>query len=291
MILILYRIDFHKGVQIIQHSKPFYWILALILTVLAVVISAYKWQLILLSQGFFVPILHLTSFYLVGLFFNNFLPTSIGGDAVRAYDVSKFTRRTPEAIASVVAERILASVSLGFIALIGIFLSYQAASRFLGLVIVFFALCVGFLLFFLNSRLIEGFLNRIRLLNLFDLNKKLIEAGRALRAPLRNRNTFASVLFLSFIFQILVVAVNLAIFEALGIRVSVVYLFIFVPIISALSLLPISINGLGVREGGYVYFFSQVGLSTTQAVATSLGFFFVVTLVSLMGGVILAFRK
>lgn len=291
MVLILSRVDLQKGTQLVQHSEVLYWILAILITFLAVVISAYKWQLILLSQGLRIPMRRLFSFYLVGLFFNNFLPTNIGGDAVRAYNVSRSTGRTPEAIASVVAERVLASVSLGFIALIGVFISYRAAAQFLSWVVALFVLSVGLLILFLNTHLVERFLNRARLLNFFDLKQKLVEAGRALQAPLRNQNTFISVLLLSLVFQILVVAVNLAVLGALGIRVSAVYPFIFVPIISALSLLPISINGLGIREGGYIYFFSQVGVSTTQAVATSLGFFFAVTIVSLMGGVILAFRK
>lgn len=291
MALILSKIDLDKGAQLVKGSDLFYWLLAIFITILAVFVSAYKWQLILLSQGLRIPMRRLFSFYLVGLFFNNFLPTSIGGDAVRAYDVSRSTGRAPEAIASVVAERVLASVSLGFIALIGIFISYRAAAQFLSWVVAFFVLSVGLLMLFLNTHLLEGFLNRARLLNFFDLKQKLVEAGRASQAPLRNQNTFISVLLLSLVFQTLVVTVNLAVLGALGIRVSAVYPFIFVPIISALSLLPISINGLGIREGGYIYFFSQVGVSTTQAVATSLGFFFTVTLVSLVGGVILAFRK
>jgi len=88
-----------------------------------------------------------------------------------------------------------------------------------------------------------------------------------------------------------VVLANYLIFRSLGVEVPLVYCLIFIPLISALSLLPISFNGLGIREGGYIFFFSQIGLNMTQAVSASLVFFVLVVLTSLIGGIAFVFQR
>ena len=67
--------------------------------------------------------------------------------------------------------------------------------------------------------------------------------------------------------------------------------FLFIPIIMAIQLVPVSLNGLGVREGAYVFFFGSAGLVASQAVAASLLFALLTTLVSLSGGVLFAARR
>ncbi|MBW6469371.1 MAG: flippase-like domain-containing protein, partial [Coriobacteriia bacterium] len=86
----------------------------------AIVLSAYKWLLLLRARGYSVGIVRLTRHYLVGLFFNNFLPTSVGGDVVRAWDVGKDLDDAPGGAASVIAERLIASLGLGLTAALGL---------------------------------------------------------------------------------------------------------------------------------------------------------------------------
>jgi uncharacterized membrane protein YbhN (UPF0104 family) len=72
------------------------------------------------------------------------------------------------------------------------------------------------------------------------------------------------------VLNVLLIAVNYLIALSLGVRVSLWYFFLFVPIISFLLVLPVSLSGLGVREGGYVYLFSQAGVSAPLALTMSL---------------------
>ncbi len=286
--IILYQTDFSEGRDLILQARIFYVGMAFVIAVFAIFLSAYKWQLVLVSQGLVVPFFKLVSFYFVGLFFNNFLPTSIGGDVVRAYDLSRTIKSSSYSIASILAERILASVALGFTAAFALLLGYQLAKPYFSWIIMFLALSLLIFIFVAYLHRWERSINRMRWKS---LRTYLLEISNGMRLPLKNKSTLFWILFLSFLFQTSVVLINLVIFHAFNLKVSAVYCFIFIPIISALSMLPVSVNGLGLREGAYIYFFGRLGLSATQAVSASLAFFFIVTLTSLLGGAILLVRR
>lgn len=285
--LLLYKSNLDKYLDIVQKSSPIYLLLALLVTVLSILLSAYKWQILVHAQGFRVPLRNLTASYFVGLFFNNFMPTSIGGDLVRVYDLRKMIKNGPAAAASVVAERVLASFTLGLIVLCGVMLSSGLAAKYKLLVLVFVALCIVALLGILQAHRLGSFLSRFEA----GLLKKAGTMIDSVRSCISHKPSLVMVLVYSLAFQFMVVAINMLIAKALGLHVPVAYALLSIPIIFAITMLPVSMNGLGVREAGYVYFFSQVGLSTEEAVAISIFFFLVVTLVSLIGGGIFALRK
>ncbi len=292
LIVILRSIDWGQTLSLVENSNLYWWAAALGITVTSIVISAHKWRLVLRSQGNSVPLVYLTSSYFIGLFFNNFFPTSIGGDVYRAYDLTlNKNYSATDASASVVSERVLASITLGFTAAIGLLISAQMDKVLILWVFIFVVLCLGLLYLVISIKSIAGFIKKRQWFYASRFVTKLDDLGDALRAPVNNRRTLFNVLILSLVFQVMVVLVNVAVFKALDIEIHLGYLFIFIPIISALSVLPVSINGLGIREGAYVLFFVPLGLSTTQATAASVGFFISVTLVSLAGGLILVFRR
>ena len=106
-----------------------------------------------------------------------------------------------------------------------------------------------------------------------------------------NRDAVAKVMVLSFAFQASVVLLGWATFVAIGVPVSLGACFLFIPIISAIQLVPISLNGFGVREGAYIFFFGSQGVGRPEAVAASLLFALLVSAVSLGGGVLFATRR
>jgi len=288
--LIFYKMDLARFVGLMRQADLARLTLVLLLVIVAVVLSAYKWQRLLAVQGVEVSLLRLTAFYFVGLFFNNFLPTTIGGDVVRIYDLARHTGRPAEAAASVISERVLASVALGLVALAGLLFSQGRAAQFALLIGVFCALLLLLLIALLTGRRWGPWVAR-RLPDPWGLKSKAREFLGGISASVSDPWVLAWVIVLSIGFQALVVLINYAIFQALGSQVSLAYCLLFIPIIMAISLLPISISGLGVREGAYVYFFGQIGLSTAEAVAASLLFFILVVLASLIGGAIFALRE
>ncbi|OFW32639.1 MAG: hypothetical protein A2074_01245 [Candidatus Aquicultor primus] len=284
---LLAKSDLDKYAELIRNSSPLYLGLALLITVVSIILSAYKWQLLVIAQGFTVPLRRLISSYFVGLFFNNFMPTSIGGDVVRVLDLRKMTSSGPAAAASVVAERVLAAFTLGLIVLCGVAFGTGVTARFSVAILVFVGICALALLGILYAHKLAPLLARYEA----SIAGKLKETAESIRSSVENKNTLVKVLFYSFIFQLMVIAINIFIIKALGLHVPIAFVFLFIPIIFAITMLPISMNGLGLREATYAYFFTQAGLSTEESVTISLFFFLIVTLVSLIGGVIFALRK
>jgi hypothetical protein len=84
---------------------------------------------------------------------------------------------------------------------------------------------------------------------------------------------------------------NWAIFLSMGVDLNPLFYFIFIPITQAVSLIPLSFNGLGFREGSYVFLFGYVGISNTLSLTAALVFLFLVIILSLVGGVVFAFKK
>lgn len=281
--VIFYRMDLEQFVDLMRGADVRFLAMATGLVVVGLVIGAYRWQRLLIALGIPVPLRTLVASYFVGLFFNNFLPTSMGGDVVRIYDAAQYTRQPSASAASVIAERALSSLAQGLIALLGLVLGYDVARRFSGeIVALFVVLCLILLALLFGNRWGRG---------IALLKGKVREALESISFCLRNKSLALGVVFISLFFHAVIVLINYAILEALGAHVSLVYCFLVIPIILFITLLPVSINGLGIREWAYIYFFGRLGLSMAEAVAASLMFFFLLILVSLIGGVIFALRS
>ncbi len=255
--------------------------------VVAMLISAWKWQLLLVAQGVSVPVQALFGSYLVGLFFNNFLPSNIGGDVVRVHDVAKRTGQGSAVAASVIAERLLAGVALALTAAGALLFSAEYTSQVgpsIGLALLVFAGLIALVMSSGVRRWLERTLPAGRAQVLTRVASDMSDA-------LRNRAVVLRVLVLSFVFQAAVVLVAWAGFVAIGVPVSLQACFLFIPIISAIQLVPVSLNGLGVREGAYVLFFGSIGVGRIEAAAASLLFGLLVAGVSLTGGALFAARR
>ncbi|KUO73767.1 MAG: hypothetical protein APF81_02290 [Desulfosporosinus sp. BRH_c37] len=265
-----------------QQLSPGAWLAAVLLTVLAMVVSAYKWQLILTEPGMETPKLgFLLRIYFIGLFFNNFLPSGMGGDVVR---IALTARKTGTAVAaaSVVTERIWASLGLIVLCLIGFF-SFQQAMGRVAVVIPVLAVVVlsltVLLLFPGWGRFLLRYLTRHPkvaggLTSFLDVLERY-----------RSRPGILTQVFVwSVVFQGIIVVMNYLLFLGMGVDISWSLCLSLIPLISALAMVPISINGLGLREWSYVVLFTPWGVEAPEALAISLTFFLVVAFVSLLGG-------
>jgi glycosyltransferase 2 family protein len=257
------------------------------LVLVALLVSAWKWQLLLEAQGLVVPIPALFSSYLIGLFFNNFLPSNIGGDVLRVHDVAKRTGQGSAVAASVIAERLLAGLALALTAMVALLFSAEYTAQVgpsVGLALLVF----GVLIALAVSPSVRRWLERVLPPGRAQVLARV--AGQMGHA-LGNRNAVLAVLALSFVFQATVVLVAWTGFAAIGQPVSLAACFVFIPIISAVQLVPVSLNGLGVREGAYVLFFGSIGVGELNAAAASLLFGLLVAGVSLAGGALFAARR
>jgi len=247
--------------------------------VAAVAVSVLKWGVILSRRGHPLPALRLTRHYLVGLFFNNILPGTVGGDAIRAWSTTRDTDEVPEAVGSVMTERLIAGAGLGRTAAIRV-IFLPDPGRFAVPVAAFLCINLGLIGLLLLPRLADG---AVRAMLPTGWAAGTSDTLRAIRAGLSDLHIFVPVLVLSVLFQGLVAAVNAALFSAIGVPVGLGACLVFTPMIFALTMLPLSLSGFGLREAAYAYFFALVGVPMTDAVAVSLAFFGLVAVISLPG--------
>ena len=290
---LFHKVDIAHVWQGIRGVQLRYLIPAFALLLFGNLFGSLRWKVLLNAKGIAAPIRKLYSFYLVGFFFNMFLPTSVGGDVARAVDLSRHTRRTTDSLSSILVERVLGLMALSFMACLamGLFFHLNPIRGLLALTLGVTAL-LGFMLFAffgwtaLNEKL-RALLRRISYRNLGErIDRGLVSILSYRESPA----SLAAVVLISFLYQSTAYVAVYILSLSLGMEISVIYFFIFIPIISVISMIPISLNAIGVRETAFVYCFKWAGVPESQALALSLLFFSLMVLLSILGGIIYSLR-
>ncbi len=283
--LVLSRIPLSEVAAALRGLAVSWVVAAFVLVYAAIVVSAYKWQVLLKARGHALGLARLTRHYLVGLFFNNFLPTSVGGDVVRAWDAGRDLDDAPEGAASVIAERLIASLGLGLTAALALPFAGMGGQVAIAVAVVVGSSLVLIGMFLAPSR--SEAMMRTAMGGRFEsVTDWACRAVHGVDRTLRDPVAVAVVLALSVLFQVLVALVVFAVFRALGASVGVGECVACVSVISAITMVPVSISGHGVREAGFVYFFTMAGVSAAVAVTASLLFFLAVAVGTLPGAVL-----
>lgn len=256
------------------------------------IISAWKWQLFLRADGVHLSLGELIVSYMSGTFCNLFLPSNIGGDSFRIYDIAKRSRDGARSAASVFADRFS-----GFIALVSLSLlsSFYVSLQFGS--VTFLLLPLALLLAFLAVLLLIArqtplrrllAVSRLNRIDFIDrLSERLLLSFSCYGA---NRRLLVKVMLLSLSFQFSLITVVYLMACALGGQTAFFYFSAFVPLITLMEALPISIYGVGVRDYGYVFFFTQVGMSDIETRTLALLFVVVAICYSLIGGLFFMYR-
>ena len=293
LMFLLYRRIPLDGLRGLLASMDFRYLLPIaLIMVVNTMISALKWRLLLLADGVNIPLKTLTVTYLIGSFFNLFLPSSIGGDSYRIYDIARKSRDGARTAASVFADRFsgfLALVILSLISSVLVAREFNNIMFFLGpLLILLLLLCI--LTALIRQKPVRIFLAVTRL-DRFPFITRLTEKFfLSFQCYGSDRKLLIRVMGLSFAFQLSVISVVYLLALALHTSVSFFYFSAFVPLITLLEALPISIYGLGLRDAGYVFFFGWAGMSDLETRSLALLFVGVTISYSLIGGVIYLMR-
>ncbi len=128
LVLIVYAlrsVDISAILKAMQSARFYFILIALLLIAIGFIISALRWQILLKAQHIDFSMFQLIKFYLVGSFFNNFLPTTIGGDIIRSYDVSKTSKSLAQSFAVIVVERLTGLFAIITYAFAGLVFGYQ----------------------------------------------------------------------------------------------------------------------------------------------------------------------
>ncbi len=296
LVLITYllsRVGLHNVAEVIRSASAnyLYLLVALAMYFGAIALGSVKWQILLKAQGISVPLGNLLSFTFAGLFFGNFLPTNVGGDFVRGYDLARHTLLPAETAISVVVDRMLGLIAFVFVAVVmALLVVYSAGQAALWQVavvaaVVLLGLCAVFALM-LSDRLRRQIRRLFGLALLSPLAPLYDRLSGALSAYRRSYGALA----LSFCISILVLTigslVNYLIALALGGGISLLHIFLFTPLITFVLLIPISLGGIGLNQSAYVFFFNLVGVPEEKSFAISLIMQAIIIVASLPGGIL-----
>jgi glycosyltransferase 2 family protein len=259
-------------------------------------LSAWRWWLLLRPVGLDVPYLRMVAFYFIGMFFNIFLPTIVGGDAVKAILLARETGAPARSTMSVFMERNVGLFALLTVATAAAFVAPPVDVRgfnLLQLTLLVFAAFVIANIALANRpayRLVDYLVALTPLARIRSRAASLYEAIVPYREA-KWRGLVAAATLQSFLFQAIVILVVFLNANALGFSVPVAALAVFVPLISLAGMLPISVNGLGIREALYLLLFGRIGVPADAAVSMALLYFAVTLAASLPGGVVYALQR
>jgi uncharacterized protein (TIRG00374 family) len=267
--------------------------LAFSLNAFGLLASAYRWRILASALGDDLPLGVLIRSYLVAQFFNNFLPTRFGGDVVRVWDGSRQNRSLLRSTAVVLVDRATGLIVLFLFALAASLFRLNMARE---IPVIWAALLLGtagllaVALFFLPSagRLIErlpagGVLHKLRA-KVLDLRATILAYRRAPR-PFARATVWAVLL------QLNVVLYYFLIGKALHLAIPILDYFIVIPIVLLIQVIPVSVNGWGLREASYIGIFAFYGIGAAAAVSFSLIEVAFGLVVGLVGGAVYVARK
>lgn len=267
--VVLARTGLEQVFSVLKGMSPAAFISAIFLYLFAQFMSTVRWRLLLPGV---LGMRKLFSLYMIGSFFNTILPGIIGGDAVKAFYLYQATGKGSLTLASIFMDRYL-----GFVVLLAICTvafpfgySYLHGSRvewLLPLIVLSFT-AASFLVF--GLRLGKG----IGILSEFY---EYFHAYRNQKGVIGKALLFSVIVQLSGILAVYILAFGM------GKHISFLACLIFLPLIITLAMLPISISGIGVREGAFVILFGLIGVKPEVATALSLSWFLSVTTGSLLG--------
>jgi uncharacterized protein (TIRG00374 family) len=256
---------------------------ALVVTLFGIVLATLRWRQVLTALGLHARVRTLFSHELAGLFVGNFLPSTIGGDVLRVTRLSAANGDKPDTFASVVLERltgwlVLPVITLAAMAVNPTLADLGAASAVAVAISVATLVLLLVVLAVAASPRLGG-----RLAERAGWQRFLGAVHLGLARFRRRPWSAVAVLAVGFAYQLVVVAAAFLAARALGLDVGPTAILAFMPAVAIAQVLPISLGGLGVREGAFALFLGPLGVATGQAVALGLLVYGLNLAVSLLG--------
>ena len=274
IIWLIWKQDFTRIVDYIREYNPLYFLVAIILMILGTYMSATRWRIILLTSRKDVPTKNLFILYVKGYFYNNFLPTQMGGDVYKSVALGKQINDQSIALFSVFMDRFGGLLILLTMSLFGI----ASLNGIEGVLVGSILFVIGLLLYF---PILKIFSKKIKFL------QKFLEASEMLVA---HKKYALLIILFSFLVQVFSFAMVYVLFMGFGINLPFIAVIAYMPL-GALSLLIPSFNGFGTQELVYSSLFATVGVTAELSIAVSVLVHAMRLLMSLFGGVLILLGK
>lgn len=255
------------------------WAIAFLMYLASQVISSIRWYFLAHALDFTGPWSAYLKYYFVGLYFNLFLPTSVGGDMLKMHFISRGEPKKLRATYSLVADRLFGLAAMLLLGAGAVLIGQGILPHYFEHLLCVAGICV-----------IASLLGLPMAYKL--LGSAWPEIGKRLAVFLvfweKPKALFAA-LSLSLVLQVLGMGAVVLLAKDMGLGPPVAFYFAAFPLVAIITILPISFNGIGIREGGFIFFLGLKGISAEKALTLSLSFFAIQIAASLIGGLAYAF--
>jgi uncharacterized protein (TIRG00374 family) len=259
-------------------------LVGLIVGAFCIVLSAYQWRSLLHAEKIRFDLADLIDLYMVGIAFSHFLPTGMGGDAVKALYVGRASGNNAGATSAVLMSRITGFFAMLLIAFPVMLICHDHFSQTVMLWFVLLSFAVGAMIvgaICLTTLLPKLYRGRFVAHRIFI---SALRVGNALWLAVRRPQVLGIGLIIGVIFWTVSCLNYYSYASALNMHVPLYFYFVAIPLISLMTFLPISLNGFGVRESAFVYIFVTMHVAPATALLLALVTDVQVVLFGIIGG-------
>jgi glycosyltransferase 2 family protein len=283
------RVDVSRLWSVARQASPLWLAAALLLYLAMVLASAFRWDVLLRAQHVRLPFAYLTQSFLVATFFNNFLPSNIGGDVVRITDTAKAAGSKTLATTVILIDRGIGLLGLALMAATGATLMQRMAVGPVGPRVLWAGFGLGAIVATPALLMPESVARLLQPLRVFHaqwvderINKLTYALTRFKETPAALAICFAGAVAV----QAILVLFYSAIARSMHIPIGFAELAVIVPVSFIVQMVPLSVNGFGVREATFGFYFTALGLPLESALLVSFVGAALILLFSLSGGIV-----
>ncbi len=289
---------FHPA-EIIEHlaeARLSLVVYGFLLCIAGLLARAFRWMRILGRLGIRVPYWRTVEIYTISFWFNTFLPGSMGGDIYKIVDVARASDKKLRPAITVIAERAMGVLALLLVAAVGLFLyharlPYPPWLMWLLLAAVGAGIAAGMTVLLGFDRIWSPISKRVPVLSRI-LNPEKTDSIGMLSAELRTKPMlFIEALVLGLVIQMLALVAYWVLALAIIPGISPLFFFTLFPLIEIVSLMPITINGIGVREGLLVFGLRYTGIDPAFSMSLGVLYRLIVIVLAIIGGLLLILRR
>jgi uncharacterized protein (TIRG00374 family) len=290
IILYLFRAQLPTVIQYLREIQLLYFALAVAVFFGGLTATAYRLRYVIQVHDMKLSVAAAYYVNLIALFFNNVLPSSMGGEMMKAYYLYRNSRGSLLVFSSVVVDRLFGLMTMLLISISTIFFFDSAigSHKIMGSVVMLAAATVTLAVLIFNKTIVDTLSQvHIPLLPAIFI-EKIREIYRAMYEYREHKGIFGTCIGLTVVGQTTFILANFLLARSLAIDIPLGFFFFFVPILLIMGVAP-SVNGIGVREATFLFYLTEFTTSE-KALALSLLTTFFMIFVGLIAGVIYAFK-
>jgi len=286
--LLFSRVDVSRLWGVARNASLGWLAFALLLYLAMLLASALRWGVLLRAQHVRLPFSFLTQSFLVATFFNNFLPSNIGGDVIRIADSAKAAGSKTLATTVVLIDRGLGVLGLALIAATGATIMQRMAVGPVGPGILWAGFGLGAIIAtpaLLMPEAVTKLLQPLRVFHREWVDERIEKLTYALTRFKETPTALAACFAGAVVVQAILVLFYVAIARSMNIPIGFAELAVIVPVSFIVQMVPLSVNGFGIREATFGFYFTRLGLPLESALLVSFVGAALIMLFSLSGGV------